>query len=115
MIALLMGVKTLSPARLQALLARQAAVVFDVNSAQSFVAAHLPGAIHLNASSFPASVLPTDRDALVVFYCSNPWCRNAPLAARRAKTMGHTQVRVLGAGIQGWRESGLPLEGGQGG
>ncbi|MCY7354010.1 MAG: hypothetical protein LH470_02820 [Lysobacter sp.] len=37
-------------------------------------------------------------------------CSKAPLAARRAKAMGYTRVRVMSAGIQGWMDAKLPVE-----
>ena len=54
--------------------------------------------------------LPADRTAPLVFYCSNFLCRKAPNAARRAKAMGFTNVRVMSAGISGWISAGLPTE-----
>jgi hypothetical protein len=39
-------------------------------------------------------------------------CRKAPNAARRAKKMGYTNVRVLSAGISGWLADSLPTESG---
>jgi len=45
-----------------------------------------------------------------VFYCSNPLCRKAPSAARRAKQMGYTDVKVMSAGISGWLDAKLPTE-----
>jgi len=47
-----------------------------------------------------------------VFYCSGPLCRKAPLAARRAKGFGYTDVRVMSAGISGWMAARLPTESG---
>jgi rhodanese-related sulfurtransferase len=57
-----------------------------------------------------AADLPPDHDALLVFYCSNPWCRKAPTAARRAKSLGYRHVSVMPAGITGWLSSALPTE-----
>lgn len=45
-----------------------------------------------------------------MFYCSNFMCRKAPTAARRAKAMGHGNVQVMSAGIQGWLGERLPVE-----
>jgi rhodanese-related sulfurtransferase len=49
---------------------------------------------------------------MVAFYCSNPLCRKAPNAARRAKQMGYGNVRVMSAGISGWLSAKLPTESG---
>lgn len=58
---------------------------------------------------FGAESLASDKQAKRVFYCSNPMCRKAPIAARRAVQFGFTNVRVLVAGISGWRDVGLPV------
>ncbi len=110
MIALLMGLKTISPAELYRLVEQRAVAVYDVNSPQSWAGAHVPGAKRLDPSGYQAGELPADRAGLLVFYCSNPLCRKAPNAAKRAKGMGYTDVRVMSAGITGWVGANLPTE-----
>lgn len=109
MLAMLMGIKALSCTELHALLPSAQACVIDVNAPSRWAAAHVPGARNLDPRGFTAADLPGDRAALLVFYCSNPMCTKAPIAARRAKGMGYTQVRVMSAGIQGWLDAGLPV------
>ncbi|HEY1554200.1 MAG TPA: rhodanese-like domain-containing protein [Kofleriaceae bacterium] len=46
--------------------------VFDNNSAARWTRSHVPGAKHVNAYNFDASVLPADKTATLVFYCSGP-------------------------------------------
>lgn len=112
--ALLMGLKTVSPAELQRLLGEGAAQAIDVNSPQSWAQARVPGAKSLDPVAYGAADLPEDRSALLVFYCSNPWCRKAPQAALRARKLGYENVKVMSAGIQGWVGAGLPTDGGTG-
>jgi len=91
---------------------QQAALtVVDVNSQQSWLKARVPGAINLGVE-FDAAALPPDIDSSLVFYCSNPLCRKAPGAARRAKKLGYTDVRVMSAGITGWTDAQLPIDSG---
>ena len=71
---------------------------------------HVPGARNLDPHSYASDALPPDVATPLVFYCSNPLCRKAPQAARRAKAMGYTNVRVMSAGIVGWRDAGLPVD-----
>lgn len=111
MFAILMGLKTISPKELQARLQQGPLTVFDVNAQQSWHKARVPGAIHLGVD-FDAAALPQDKDHALVFYCSNPLCRKAPLAARRARQLGHTDVRVMAAGIVGWTSARLPVDSG---
>ena len=113
MIARLMGLKTISPAELSRLLREGLAVAIDVNSRPSWARAHVPGARSLDPADFQGRDLPTDFRTPLVFYCSNPLCRKAPLAARRAEKMGYGDVRVMPAGISGWVAAGLPVESGE--
>jgi rhodanese-related sulfurtransferase len=64
-------------------------------------AAHVPGALNLDPAAYDERDLPADMSASLVFYCSNPMCRKAPIAARRAKKM-------MSAGIAGWVSRNLP-------
>ena len=114
MFALLMGLKTVTPAGLHELMqGKQPVTVVDVNSRQSWLKARVPGAINLDPAACDERNLPAQRDALLAFYCSNPLCRKAPNAARRAKQMGYSNVRVMSAGISGWLNANLPTESGE--
>jgi rhodanese-related sulfurtransferase len=112
MFATLMGLKTVSPEVLHQMIQKQQVTVFDVNSRQSWLEAHVPGALHLDPANYTDSDLPADKESSLVFYCSNPMCRKAPSAARRAKQMGYSNVRVMSAGISGWLSGKLPTQGG---
>ena len=113
MFALLMGVKSISPAALQQAMRSHAPTIIDVNSPQSWTRAHVPGAVNLDPNTYIETDLPHDKAASLVFYCSNSMCRKAPIAARRAKKFGYTHVRVLSAGITGWLSASLPTESGE--
>ena len=113
MFARLMGLKTISPDGLHRLAQDPGHVsIIDVNSRQSWISARVPGAINLDPAAYKDSDLPADKNELLVFYCSNPWCRKAPSAARRAKKIGYGNVQVMSAGISGWVAAGLPTESG---
>jgi rhodanese-related sulfurtransferase len=113
MFALLMGLKAISPAALHQLMKEGSVTVIDVNSRQSWLKAHVPGALHLDPAAYNEGDLPSDKESNLVFYCSNPLCRKAPNAARRAKKMGYGNVKVMSAGINGWLATNLPTEGGE--
>ena len=112
MLAWLMGLKTIAPQELLRLVEDGRVTVIDVNSPQSWMKAHVPGALSLDAEEYRDSDLPADKASSLVFYCSNPLCRKAPNAARRAKKMGFSDVKVMPAGISGWLAANLPTEGG---
>ena len=105
-----MGLKTISPKDLHEAIQNQRVTVLDVNSRQRWELAHVPGAINLDSSQFSASDLPVDTAHDLVFYCSNPLCRKAPNAARRAMQFGYSNVHVMSAGISGWLDLQLPVE-----
>ncbi len=113
MFARLMGLKTISPDQLHELIQRHSATVIDVNSRDSWTTARVPGALSLDPAGYTESDLPGDKNSALVFYCSNPLCRKAPNAARRAKKMGYGNVRVMSAGISGWLSAKLPTEQGE--
>jgi rhodanese-related sulfurtransferase len=110
MLATLMGLKTVSCRDVDRMLATGQVTIVDVNAPARWAAAHVPTARNLDPQHFTAADLPADTALPLVFYCSNPLCRKAPTAARRAKALGYTHVRVMSAGIQGWLGERLPVE-----
>ena len=113
MFARLMGLKTISPVDLKQRLLEAQVTVVDVNSRQSWMKAHVPGALNIDPVTYADSDLPADKNSILVFYCSNPMCRKAPNAARRAKGMGYGNVLVMSAGLSGWLAAQLPTESGR--
>src|SRR5688500_13374380 len=109
MMAWLMGLKNIAPADLHQQMQSAQLFVFDVNSRASWLKARVPGARNLDPVAWLDTDLPTDKGSNLVFYCSNPMCRKAPNAARRAKGLGYANTRVLSAGISGWISSNLPV------
>jgi rhodanese-related sulfurtransferase len=110
MFAKLMGLETISPKELLQLIRDKQVSVFDVNSRESWRNAHVPGALNIDPIEFQESDLPTDKKSPLVFYCSNYFCRKAPNAARRARSIGYSDVKVMSAGIGGWLSAHLPTE-----
>ena len=113
MFALLMGLKSISPSGLHEVMQKEKVTVLDVNSRQSWAKARVPGALNLDPVNYKESDLPPDKESSLGFYCSNPLCRKAPNAARRAEKMGYGNVKVMSAGITGWLDKKLPTEGGE--
>ena len=73
----------------------------------------IKGAIKLTSpSSYSASELPAEKNSMLVFYCYNKMCTASHDAAKRATSLGYTDVSVLPDGILGWKEAGYPIEGG---
>lgn len=67
----------------------------------------IPGAVLLSDyEAFSLSELPADKAKPLVFYCANEYCGASHEAAKRARFAGHTDVKVLPAGIAGWVKAG---------
>jgi rhodanese-related sulfurtransferase len=113
MMAWLMGLKNISPAALHQRIQEGNVFVVDVNPRGSWAKARVPGAKNLDPVAYLDTDLPAEKDSSLVFYCSNPMCRKAPNAARRARQMGYADTHVLSAGISGWLSANLPTESGE--
>ena len=87
-------------------IAEKKVVVIDVNGSDSYKAGHIPGAIDFEASKEKlATMLPKDKNTLVVAYCGGPACNAYTAGAEAAKKAGYTNVKHLTAGISGWVEA----------
>ena len=85
--------------------------VIDVNGTDSYKSGHIPGAIDYASSKAKlASVLPKDKNALVVAYCGGPRCQAYQAAAKAAEQLGYKNVKHLTAGISGWQAAGEKME-----
>ncbi len=92
-------------------MASQKVVLLDANGSESWQRGHIPGAIDFAANKENlASVLPKDKDVLVVAYCGNPQCPAYRQAANAAKKLGYKNIKHLTAGIMGWRDAGEKME-----
>ena len=101
----------ISIAELKDAINAQKVTVIDVNGRDSWTEGHIPGAIEFGASKGKlATLLPKDKDALVVAYCGGPSCGAYAAAAKAAKSLGYTNVKHLVAGISGWKQAGEKME-----
>jgi rhodanese-related sulfurtransferase len=87
--------------------------LLDVNGSKSWKSGHIPGAVDFAANKEKlASLLPKDKNALVVAYCGGPTCSAYAAAAKAAKDLGYTNVKHLSAGISGWKSAGEKTDSG---
>jgi rhodanese-related sulfurtransferase len=72
----------------------------------------IPGAALLTSSSkYDCDAeLPKDKATPLVFYCGNDHCSASDAAAERAMAAGHENVKILRAGIAGWKDAGKKTE-----
>jgi len=96
---------------LKSAIAAKNVTILDVNGSDSYKQGHIPGAVDFTAKKAKlASVLPKDKNALVVAYCGGPKCNAYQSAAKAAKDLGYTNVKHLTAGISGWQAAGEKME-----
>jgi len=104
-------VTDISLSDLQAAISSKSAVLLDANGTASYQAGHIPGAIDFAAHKAElAKLLPADKGTLVVAYCANVNCAAYKLAAGAAQDLGYTNVKHFAPGIEGWKQSGAPVE-----
>ncbi|MEZ5277213.1 MAG: rhodanese-like domain-containing protein [Opitutaceae bacterium] len=85
--------------------------LIDVNGSKSYQKGHIPGALDFQeVSADLASVLPADKDALVVAYCANTHCGAYKRAVSAAVALGYTNVAHFSGGIEGWKNAGEAVE-----
>lgn len=97
--------------QLKQAVATNAATIIDVNGSKSYADGHIPGAIDFAKHKDDlASVLPKDKNALIVAYCGSPSCGAYAKAAEAAVKLGYKNVRHYSGGISGWKEAGEPTE-----
>ncbi|HYC71064.1 MAG TPA: rhodanese-like domain-containing protein [Opitutaceae bacterium] len=98
---------SVSHEELKAAVASGKVVLLDVNGSQRYAQGHIPGAVDYTAvKSSLASVLPGDKDALIVAYCGGPSCGAYKEAADAALALGYKNVKHYAGGISGWEEKG---------
>jgi rhodanese-related sulfurtransferase len=87
--------------------------IVDVNDDETRTTKGMvPGAIKLSSyDKYVMSELPADKNATLVFYCYNTLCPASGLAADRAIDAGYKDVRVMKAGIVGWKEAAAKANG----
>ena len=64
------SVRRIEPQELQTLLGRGAVTVIDVRDADSYVASHIPGSIHIPVSRIEGEIPYLPRDKPIVTYCT---------------------------------------------
>ncbi len=84
-------------------------VLLDVNVQEVWAKHHIPGAVHVTSPDL-ARYLPTDRQAVLIFYCAGPLCEASGIAANQSVLLGFRRVFVMRDGIFAWVKAGYPVE-----
>lgn len=99
----------LSLSKVEALIDEGDAYIFDVNTPEIWHEGHLPSAVYFNVADWQ-SLLPEDKSATLVFYCTNRMCMASGEAAKMVRELGYTEVFTMPEGINGWKLSGRQIE-----
>ena len=81
--------------------------LFDSRPLPRFQEGAIPTAINLPFPAFDKmaeKLLPTDKKALIIFYCAGPACNMSPGSATKAKALGYTNLKVYKDGMPAWSE-----------
>jgi rhodanese-related sulfurtransferase len=86
--------------------------VIDVRDAGAFAAAHIPGSLHIPLSSVEANLdlLPKDKNAEIVTYCTCPAEESSISAGEILNRHGYKNVKALFGGLIAWRNLKYPLD-----
>ena len=78
--------------------------LFDSRPAPRFQEGNIPTAMNMPFPAFDKLVdkLPSDKQALVIFYCSGKTCNMSPGALAKTKKLGYTNAKVFIDGMPGW-------------
>ena len=105
------GYPDISVADLKKAIEEKKVVVLDVNGPESFKEGHVPTAIDFASNKDKlASLLPADKETLVVAYCGSEYCSAYKMGAKAAEALGYKNVKHLAGGIAGWKKAGESLE-----
>ncbi|MDA8990808.1 rhodanese-like domain-containing protein [Opitutales bacterium] len=95
---------------LQSAISKGKVAVIDVNGAKSYSRGHIPSAIDFSSQGKKlSSLLPKDKNSLVVSYCGGPGCSAYKRGADAAAKLGYKNIKHLSAGISGWKRSGAKV------
>ena len=69
-----------------------------------YVSGYIPGAVSIPLSHFDKNInlLPTDKNALLIYYCQGVKCKLSHKSAKKAEKLGYTNVKVYAKGYPEW-------------
>jgi len=72
-----------------------------------YVNGHIPAAISIPDSQFDKQVtlLPQDKNALLIYYCGGLACKLSHKSAKKAEKLGYTNVKVFAEGFPKWKKT----------
>ena len=86
-------------------------ILIDARTNEEYQEAHIAGAISIPEKNFDesAAVLPSDKNALLVFYCNGVKCGKSKKAAVKADAKGYKNILIYSEGFPVWEEKGYMI------
>ena len=83
-------------------------LLIDARTREEYQEAHITGALSIpeNKIEGSPSLLPADKNRLIVFYCNGVKCGKSRKAAKKADAMGYKNILIYGEGFPVWEEKG---------
>ncbi|HTF99133.1 MAG TPA: rhodanese-like domain-containing protein [Nitrospirota bacterium] len=85
--------------------------LIDARTRDEYEEAHIDGAISMPEKTFDdtLSMLPPDKNALLVLYCNGVKCGKSRKAATKAAAKGYTNIQLYSEGFPVWEEKGYKI------
>ncbi len=104
------GVEISTEELLKIMTGSEAYTLIDARPVKRFGSAHIPGA----KPAFPKddnflSLLPEDKNGLLVFYCGGPTCPYTSMSVEKAQKAGYTKLKGYQGGLPVWKKAKLPV------
>lgn len=86
-------------------------ILVDARTKDEYQDAHIGKAVNIQEKNFDelAVFLPSDKKALLVFYCNGVKCGKSKKVAAKARGAGYTNILVYMDGFPVWEEKGMPI------
>src|SRR5512135_1819203 len=83
-------------------------MLIDARTREEYQEAHIDNALSIPEKSFEesSSLLPADKNSLMVFYCNGVKCGKSKKAAKKADAMGYKNILIYAEGFPVWEEKG---------
>jgi rhodanese-related sulfurtransferase len=86
------------------------AIFLDLRPRSAFARTHIPGAISIPAEELESRYLDLPNDRTIITYCDCPLEETSAQAALFLRTHRFPSATALRGGIEGWIQSGYPIE-----
>lgn len=104
--------KTINTEQLKAMIdEKKDFTLIDARTKEEYQEAHIIKAVSMPEKEFENSIslLPSDKNSLLVFYCNGSKCGKSKKAAQKADTAGYKNIIIYSEGFPVWEEKNMPI------